>query len=297
VHLGGPSRDPGAVPDYYELLGVARDAPTSEIKDAYRGLIEQARDGGTGKKSVAVTADPAELNQAWNVLADPFQRRRYDEQLRTEARDADPDSAAPAPPARTAAKRTAVAKRSLPKEDTAEQDAPPRTILGALKQGKQGPRARGTRENVEPLVLPWGMTPATRGRRIGATAIDLLAGVVGYVLLQFVLYFANLPDAASLAVFYGGLAALVIFYVLAPVARSGQTPGKRLLHLRIVELETWGAPQWNGSLRRYGAPILVTVAIPQLGGFVALFLGFTFLSDPHQRSLLDKFARTVVVGA
>lgn len=298
MHPADPSRDPGAVPDYYELLGVARDAPTNEIKDAYRALIDQARgDAPTGRKASVATADPAELNQAWNVLADPFQRRRYDEQLRTEEREADPDAAPSARPARTTGKRAAVAKRAEPEPVEEEAPEPPRTILGALRQGKQGSRTGQKRANVEPLVLPRGVTVATRGRRIGATAIDLLAGVAGYVALQFVLYFANLPNAAALAVFYGGLAALIVFYVLAPVARSGQTPGKRLLHLRIVEIETWGPPQWNGSLRRYGAPILVTVAIPQLGGFVALFLGFTFLSDPNQRSLLDKFARTVVVNA
>ncbi|HZR11690.1 MAG TPA: RDD family protein [Acidimicrobiia bacterium] len=284
------------MPDYYELLGVSRDAPTSEIKDAYRALIDQARNGTTGKKPVAVTADPAELNQAWNVLADPFQRRRYDEQLRTEQREADPEAAPPAPPARTKGRRPPVAKSAPATDEAAEaaEPAPPRTILGALKQGSRG---QSERKKVEPIVLPRGLTVAPRGRRIAATAIDLVTALVAYIALEFVLYFANLPGAAALAVFYGGLAALIVFYALAPVARSGQTPGKRIIHLRVADVTTGGAPGWVGSLRRYGAPILITVAIPNFGGFVALFLGFTFLSDPNHRSLLDKFARTVVVDA
>src|SRR5262245_55605275 len=56
--------------DHYELLGVEPDATKDEIKAAYRTEVQDA--DKTRK---------AQLNRAWNVLSDPMQRQRYDEQL------------------------------------------------------------------------------------------------------------------------------------------------------------------------------------------------------------------------
>jgi uncharacterized RDD family membrane protein YckC len=61
--------------DYYELLGVDPDAATDEIRTAYRerkAALDATGDSGR--------ADAAKLNRAWNVLSDPYQRGRYDEQ-------------------------------------------------------------------------------------------------------------------------------------------------------------------------------------------------------------------------
>ena len=62
--------------DYYELLGVDADAPVDDIRAAYRDKKAAVADTGTD----AAKADAAALNKAWNVLSDPYQRGRYDEQ-------------------------------------------------------------------------------------------------------------------------------------------------------------------------------------------------------------------------
>ncbi len=56
--------------DHYELLGVEPDATKDEIKAAYRTEVQEAD-----------SSRKAQLNRAWNVLSDPIQRQRYDEQL------------------------------------------------------------------------------------------------------------------------------------------------------------------------------------------------------------------------
>ena len=99
--------------DYYELLGVDDDAPVDDITAAYRDKKAEVAALGTD----AAKADAAALNKAWNVLSDPYQRGRYDQQ-RGERRatvdddddddddgdgDARPSRAGPADEGRTAA--------------------------------------------------------------------------------------------------------------------------------------------------------------------------------------------------
>lgn len=64
--------------DYYSLLGIDADASVDDIKGAYR-----VRKDGLDTGSVAGRTDAVKLNKAWNVLSDPYQRGRYDEQRAT----------------------------------------------------------------------------------------------------------------------------------------------------------------------------------------------------------------------
>lgn len=62
--------------DYYEVLGVSRDAPADQIQQAFRTLAR--------KHHPDVNKDPAaeerfkEINEAYHVLSDPETRKRYD---------------------------------------------------------------------------------------------------------------------------------------------------------------------------------------------------------------------------
>lgn len=63
--------------DYYEVLGVARDADEKELKRAFRKLARQYH------PDVAKDDDKAEekfkeLNEAYEVLSDPEKRKKYD---------------------------------------------------------------------------------------------------------------------------------------------------------------------------------------------------------------------------
>jgi molecular chaperone DnaJ len=60
--------------DYYQLLGVPRNATLAAIRRAYRRLSRRADPG-------RASDDFAELQAAWETLSDAERRRRYDDAL------------------------------------------------------------------------------------------------------------------------------------------------------------------------------------------------------------------------
>jgi len=63
--------------DYYEILGIRKDASDQEIKSAYRKLaIQHHPDKNAGNKEAEEKFK--EGAEAYSVLSDPDQRARYD---------------------------------------------------------------------------------------------------------------------------------------------------------------------------------------------------------------------------
>ena len=63
--------------DYYDILGIARDASGDEIKQAYRSLARKHHPDVSDNKSVAEHRFK-EINEAYEVLSDPNKRAQYD---------------------------------------------------------------------------------------------------------------------------------------------------------------------------------------------------------------------------
>lgn len=63
--------------DYYQTLGVARDAGDEAIKKAFRKLARQFHPDVAQDKTAA-EARFKEINEAYEVLSDPVKRRKYD---------------------------------------------------------------------------------------------------------------------------------------------------------------------------------------------------------------------------
>ena len=65
--------------DYYEILGVARDADAATIKSAYRKLARKYHpDVNKTKEAEEKFKD---INEAYEVLSDKAKRQRYDTKL------------------------------------------------------------------------------------------------------------------------------------------------------------------------------------------------------------------------
>ena len=62
--------------DYYEVLGVPRDASVEEIKRAFRRLAMKYHPDRN--KSPDAEAKFKEINEAYQVLSDPQKRAAYD---------------------------------------------------------------------------------------------------------------------------------------------------------------------------------------------------------------------------
>lgn len=66
--------------DFYEVLGIAKTASPEEVKQAYRRLAREYHPDMNRENPKAAEEKFKDLSEAYEVLADPERRRRYDEQ-------------------------------------------------------------------------------------------------------------------------------------------------------------------------------------------------------------------------
>jgi uncharacterized RDD family membrane protein YckC len=146
--------------DYYGLLGVDADASTDEIRTAYRERKQALETKGD-------RTEAARLNRAWNVLSDPYQRGRYDEQRSREAARDDVE----------------VGDAALQVPEAAAAEPPRRRGLFQPPPPKDRAPARPT------IDLPPGASFPEPKRRAFAMALDLVVILV----LFFAVAFAAVP--------------------------------------------------------------------------------------------------------
>jgi uncharacterized RDD family membrane protein YckC len=176
--------------NYYDALGAQPAASRDELRAAYRDRISELeaareRKGVTEAQLQQNRRDVAAVRAAWNVLSDPFQRKRYDEQLDDVQSNGsgvsggddveivdDADESGAAPEVQLTGWRRLMAPPPKPAPKTAAGD------------GKQPPARRPLREPT--VTLPPGMRIAEPRSRGMALLFDFAVVLAVYWLVLLV---------------------------------------------------------------------------------------------------------------
>ncbi|MFF8228675.1 RDD family protein [Streptomyces caelestis] len=90
-------------------------------------------------------------------------------------------------------------------------------------------------------------------------------------------------------------AVLYIAYDTLLTARTGQTLGKKLLHMRVANLDNGATPSAQNALMR-AAVLWIPFAFCCACVWTAISGGWSFFDRPYKQGLHDKAAKTVVVS-
>ncbi|MFD5483505.1 RDD family protein [Streptomyces hawaiiensis] len=147
-----------------------------------------------------------------------------------------------------------------------------------------------------------GMPPlADSGKRTLARIIDMiLVGVVVWLLTWG--FGVNEYDVDSDRIemsksFWQSAVAAVLYiaYDTLMTARTGQTLGKKLLHLRVANLDNGATPSVQNALTR-AAVLWIPFAFCCACVWTVISGGWSFFDRPYKQGLHDKAAKTVVVS-
>jgi uncharacterized RDD family membrane protein YckC len=264
---------------HYDLLDVDSDAAKDDIRAAYQDKLANVRAARAKEEETkrpsedvlrAARDEEAQLRSAWQVLSDPVQRERYDEQVGVDHADtADDDDV---------------------EDDDDGDDDEPGTDLEVTPRRPERAQSLVTAEGLE--------IPAT-GRRVTAAAIDAITMIAIWSAIVYpVTLGASLTTGLPAFITeVGTMEFLMLVYLIIPIWRSGQTLGKRYTHTMVVNRATGGLPDLAQVIRRYIIPAFAFALLVTTGAVIALIFALSFLMNKEQVSLADRFSKTAVVIA
>lgn len=258
-------------PTHYDVLEADPRAAKADLKAAYAAALEAAQASGD-------TDGVAAVRRAWQVLSDPIQRQRYDEEIGITGRGGP-------------AVIDVVEPEVVDDEgDEGEGDEGAEDVDVASLSPKE------MRQQLFHHV-PDFLEQPTLGRRLTASLIDVVTTVAVFAASMAIVLALLSDDQARLI----GLIVLFEIWVVAlyvvPTLRTGQTLGKRFTYIMTVDRETGHLPSVGQVVRRYIVPMVAVPALFQMGAFLALFYGLSYAMGRDQLSLADRLAKTVVVVA
>jgi uncharacterized RDD family membrane protein YckC len=237
-------------------------------------------------------AQEAQVRNAWQVLSDPYQRGRYDATLELGGHTnghADADSGLAVDDAEVGEDG-----RTDEEFETFQDDATPPWRKKQRERQKLAAAARGPvlTDDGTPLEL------ATPGRRAMAAVIDTVIALIGWGAAAAIAYSSDFSTATQSGIALGVMFGIFIAYLLVPTILRGQTLGKKLTHVMLVDRATGHLPTSNKVLLHY-FPVLIPAVLfsPQGGGPISVLAGLSFLMNRDGMSWGDKFAKTAVVIA
>jgi len=253
---------------HYEVIEADPQSSKADLKAAYVGALDAAQAAGD-------TDTVAQVRRAWQVLSDPIQRQRYDEEIGVNHRGAIELDAADA---------------EVVDED---EDAVDVEVLDdELAPGPVDRRAVFAN-------IPDFLEQPTLGRRLTASLIDVVTMLALFLASITVTYQITGADSGlpGVITFMGWAEFWIVVLFLVPTLRTGQTLGKRFTYVMTVDRETGNLPSVGQVVRRYMVPMVAIPALFQMGAFLSLFFGLSYAMGRDQLSLADRLAKTVVVVA
>ena len=126
---------------------------------------------------------------------------------------------------------------------------------------------------------------------VDAAVIQLVAIAVAgtFALILSVLSPPDKFDGVFVVVGSVAYALWLVGYFVVFWSATGQTPGDRLLQIRVCRAVDGMAPSAGAAVLRFGG--LIVAALPLFAGFLPILL------DDRRRGVHDMIARTVVVAA
>jgi len=172
---------------HYDVLGVEPGAERDAIREAYRSRIAELKPDSFRGSAEERVDESMRVNKAWNVLSDPFQRRRYDDDL--DASGGEPDSGGAEGPdggeaGAVPAERPQSALQGL--FAGGRTGGTPRAAGGSTGGGRGGSGTRSSGGRPAPAEYPAGLVPASTRARVNALSLDLAILILIVIGLQFV---------------------------------------------------------------------------------------------------------------
>ena len=132
-------------------------------------------------------------------------------------------------------------------------------------------------------------------RRLGARILDVIVvAVIGVVL---VIVFGGVDDSGMGTVTSLLLGLVIgIGYEVSQVAVWGQTIGKRMAGIKVINAAHGGIPGWGKATGRWAIPGLVAL-IPIIGPLLSLLCYVSLTWDRVYQGWHDKVAGTLVIKA
>ncbi|MCW7946518.1 membrane protein [Streptomyces hygroscopicus] len=141
---------------------------------------------------------------------------------------------------------------------------------------------------------------ADSGKRVLARIIDMIIVGVAVWLLSWAFHTTQYSVDAQRAQFGRSFgqsviaAVLYVAYDTVLISRSGQTIGKKLLNMRVANLDNGATPSVATSLIR-AAVLWLPFAFCCACIWTAICGGWSFFDKPYKQGLHDKAAKTVEV--
>jgi uncharacterized RDD family membrane protein YckC len=131
-----------------------------------------------------------------------------------------------------------------------------------------------------------------------AAIIDLIitAALISAI-VSVAYYLANAKGSAGYYAATFSTLGVVLLYWVFPTVRTGQTLGKRLTYIMVVDRATGHLATRDKLVIQYLVPSVLATMLPQLLAPIVLMAGFSFMLTRDSVSLLDRLGKTVVVVA